>query len=145
MFQHLAVFQHHHVRVHRTRTETAPSHPHLTQPGVGLHTPAAHGPSAVLYFIKLINPVGNCGRLSTAAARAALPVPTSVCSICVVWLPMCGVLYMHTDVMDSIAHGDCTNTVRESAQKCDPGRKMPCPTGDSNPPRPALSVPHSAH
>ena len=33
----------------------------------------------------------------------------------------------------AIAHGGCTDTVRESALKVDPGRKIPCGTGDSNP------------
>ena len=36
-------------------------------------------------------------------------------------------------LMHAIAHGGCTDTVRESALKVDSGRKIPCRTGDSNP------------
>ena len=34
--------------------------------------------------------------------------------------------------MHAIAHGGCTDTVRESALKVDSGRKIPCRTGESN-------------
>ena len=36
-------------------------------------------------------------------------------------------------LMHAVAHGSCANTVRKSALKVDPGRKIPCHTGDSNP------------
>ena len=36
-------------------------------------------------------------------------------------------------LMHAIAHGVCTDTVRESALVVDSGRKIPCRTGDSNP------------
>ena len=36
-------------------------------------------------------------------------------------------------LMYPIAHGGCTDTVRKSALEADSGRKIPCPTGDSNP------------
>ena len=36
-------------------------------------------------------------------------------------------------LMQTIAHGGCTDTARESALKADTGRKIPCCTGDSNP------------
>ena len=35
--------------------------------------------------------------------------------------------------MHAIAHGGCTDTVRESAPKVDSGRIIPCRTRDSNP------------
>ena len=35
-------------------------------------------------------------------------------------------------VMNAIAHGGCTDTVRESALKGDPVRNIPCRTGESN-------------
>ena len=35
--------------------------------------------------------------------------------------------------MHAIAHGGCTDTVRESAPEADSGRKIPYRTGDSNP------------
>ena len=35
--------------------------------------------------------------------------------------------------MHAIAHGGCTDTVRESALKVNSGRKIPCRTRDSNP------------
>ena len=36
-------------------------------------------------------------------------------------------------LMPAIAHGGCTDTVRESALKADSGIKIPCRTGDWNP------------
>ena len=39
----------------------------------------------------------------------------------------CAQMWMH-----AIAHGGCTDTVRESALKVDSGRKIPCRTGESN-------------
>ena len=36
-------------------------------------------------------------------------------------------------LMHAIAHGGCTDTVRESAPEADSGRKIPCRTWDSNP------------
>ena len=41
---------------------------------------------------------------------------------------MCAQLLMH-----ALAHGGCTNTVRESALKVDSVRKILCRTGESNP------------
>ena len=38
-------------------------------------------------------------------------------------------------MMHGIAHGGCTDTVRESALEADSRRKIPCLTGDSNPRR----------
>ena len=35
-------------------------------------------------------------------------------------------------LMHAIVHGGCTDTVRESAQKVDSGRKIPCLTRESN-------------
>ena len=35
-------------------------------------------------------------------------------------------------LMHAIAHGGCTDTVREYALKIDSGRKIPCRTGESN-------------
>ena len=36
-------------------------------------------------------------------------------------------------LVHAIAHGGCTDSVRESALEVDFGRKIPCHTGDSNP------------
>ena len=36
-------------------------------------------------------------------------------------------------LLHAIAHGGCTDTVRESALEADSGRKIPCRTVDSNP------------
>ena len=84
---------------------------------------------------------GNSDRLSRArhnTTRAALPIPTSVCSISVcpnsamaasVW----GLLTCTQMLMHAIAHGGCTDTVRETALEVDSGRKVPCRTRDSNP------------
>ena len=36
-------------------------------------------------------------------------------------------------LMHAIAHGGCTDAVREPALEVDYGRKSPCRTGDSNP------------
>ena len=36
-------------------------------------------------------------------------------------------------LMHAIAHGGCTDTVRQSALEVDSGRTIPCLTGDSNP------------
>ena len=46
-----------------------------------------------------------------------------------VWLPVLGIFNLHTDAM---AQEGCTGTVRESALKADPGRKIPCRTRESN-------------
>ena len=35
--------------------------------------------------------------------------------------------------MHAISHGGCADTVKESALKVDSRKKIPCPTGDSNP------------
>ena len=65
----------------------------------------------------------------------------SVCAVfsCVqtmVWLPVFGIFNVCAQMimlMHAIAHGGCTETVRESALEVDSGRKIPCCTGDSNP------------
>ena len=43
-----------------------------------------------------------------------------------------GFLTCAQTLMHVIAHGGCTDTVRESAQEVDSGRNIPCRTGDSN-------------
>ena len=73
------------------------------------------------------------GKGTAAAARAALPIPVGVCSIFVfsnngmaasVWdFLTCAQLLMH-----AIAHGVCTDTVRESALEVYAGRKILCRT-----------------
>ena len=74
----------------------------------------------------------------TAAARAALPIPISVCSIVRVSKQWCGCtcfgfLTCTRVQMHAMAHWGCTDTVRESALKVDSGRTVPCRTVDSNP------------
>ena len=74
----------------------------------------------------------------TAAARAALPIPISVCSIVRVskqWCgcPCFGFLTCTRVQMHAMAHWGCTDTVRESALEVDSGRRIPCRTVDSNP------------
>ena len=73
-----------------------------------------------------------------AAARAALPIPMSVCSSFRVFEQCYGFQYLKlltcTQVlMHAIAPGGCTATVRESALEVDSGGKLPCHTWDSNP------------
>ena len=74
----------------------------------------------------------------TAATRAALPIPASVCSVL-----MCPNNSMVANVWDfqrahrcwlmhTITHGGCTNIVRKSTLKADSGRN-PCRTRESNP------------
>ena len=83
-----------------------------------------------MFLLYFINPLkGNLGRFTwviqaSAAARAALPVPTSVCGIFVcpnsAWLPVFWIFFnVLADVHDAIAYGICANTVRESALKVD--------------------------
>ena len=74
------------------------------------------------------------------AARAALPIPISECSIFLcpnngTWLPVFGNFNIGTadDVCDCTQ--GCTDTVKEPALEADSGRKIPCRTGDSNPRR----------
>ena len=73
---------------------------------------------------------------ATAAARAAPPIPNSACGILVrpnkTWLPVLGIFNVHTMLMRAIAQEGCRDTVRESALKVSPGRKIPCRTGESN-------------
>ena len=45
---------------------------------------------------------------------------------------MLGFLTRAQMLMHTIAHEGCTDTVRESAQKVDSGRKIPCRPGESN-------------
>ena len=49
-----------------------------------------------------------------------------------VWLPVFGIFNVRTAVV-ACTRGLCADTVRESAPEGDPGRKIPCRTGDSNP------------
>ena len=73
--------------------------------------------------------------LSTAVARAALPIPVNVCRI-FLWYgcQRLGFLTCAQTLVHATAHGGCTDTVRESALEADStGRKIPCRTGDSNP------------
>ena len=86
-------------------------------------------------FLLLLCPfAGNSGR-PTHIIKAQQPKEQrypflSVCAVfscvqtCLTWAQM---------LMQAIAHGGCTDTVRESALKVDSGRKNRCPTGDSNP------------
>ena len=74
----------------------------------------------------------------TAAARAALPIRISVCSIFVcpnsgMAASVLGFLTCAQKLLQTIAHGGCTDTVRESALKVDTGKKIPCRPGDLNP------------
>ena len=93
-------------------------------------------------FLLLLCPfAGNSGR-PTHIIKAQQPKEQrypflSVCAVfsCVqifVWLGFltCAQMIM---LMHAIAHGGCTETVRESALEVDSGRKIPCCTGDSNP------------
>ena len=64
-----------------------------------------------------------------AATRAALPIPTSMCSVFYISQQWYGCQHLgflmctHIMLMHTTAHGCCTNTIRESALKVDPGRK----------------------
>ena len=72
----------------------------------------------------------------TAAARAALPSPISMCSISVcptngtaasvLGIVTCGQMFIHATV-----HGGCTDTITESAMNVD-WEKKNCRTGESN-------------
>ena len=71
------------------------------------------------------------------AARAALPIPNSAHVIFFVskqryGCQCLGSLTCAQMLMHAIAHGGCTDTVRESALKIDSGRKIPLRTGESN-------------
>ena len=76
-------------------------------------------------------------REGRAAARAAPPIPITVCSICVPtqWYGshFSGSFNVRKMLMHVAAHGGCTDTVRETTPEVDSGRKIPCRTGDSNP------------
>ena len=86
-------------------------------------------------FLLLLCPfAGNSGR-PTHIIKAQQPKEQrypflSVCAVfscvqtCLTWAQI---------LMHAIAHGGCTDTVRESALKVDSGRKNRCHTGDSNP------------
>ena len=76
------------------------------------------------------------GKASTAAARAALPIHTSVC----VYFRQCvqtmlygcqclGFLTCAQMLMREIAHGGCTDTMKGCALKVNPWRKIACCTG----------------
>ena len=74
---------------------------------------------------------------AAAAARAALPIATSACSIfvcqTVAWLPVFGIFNMCADADDATAGGGCTKTTRESAVKADPGHEICCCIGERKP------------
>ena len=67
----------------------------------------------------------TCVIQAATAARAALPIPTSVCGIFVclssAWLPVFWIFNVLADVHGATAYGSCANTVRESALKADFG------------------------
>ena len=70
---------------------------------------------------------------TTAATRAALPIPASVSSIFSCVSKQCySCQYAHTDA--DACHRSLGNTsaVRQSALKMDSGRKVPCHTRESN-------------
>ena len=73
-------------------------------------------------------PVGNLGGLckATAAARPALPIPTSVCCVFAVWLTVVMILMCTQMLMPVI----WTNSVKKSALKVD---SQTCHTRKSNP------------
>ena len=88
-------------------------------------------------FVSSFIPDGKFGSpylgKTTAAARAALSFLQRVQHFQTkVWLPMLGVLNVHTDVDARDCSQGCADTVRESALKLGSGRKIPCRTGDSN-------------
>ena len=120
------------------------------------HCPLRGDHVAIIHYIYLYFLVCHCplreilvtrysttvpGTAAATSARAALPIPTSVCGfLCVqamVWLPAFGIFNVCTQIlMHVIAHGSCMDTVRlrlrGSALKIDSGRKINCHTGDSN-------------
>ena len=77
-------------------------------------------------------PVRESSGCLTAAARAALPIPTSECIHCqcldLFFFPPSAQILLH-----AIAHAGCTDTAGESALKTDSGRNIPCHIRDSNP------------
>ena len=61
-------------------------------------------------------------------------------------LPVFGIFNVHTDVGAATVHGGCTDTVRQSALKIDPGRKDPLPHKGLEPGsvlQPGFSIRHS--
>ena len=66
--------------------------------------------------------------IGTAAARAVCAVFSCVQKL--VWLPVFGILTCARMLRQAIAHGGCTDSVRQSALKADFGSHR---TGDSNP------------
>ena len=49
------------------------------------------------------------------------------------WLPVLGIFNMHVDVWCMQLHSGAAQALWESALKVDSGRKIPCPSGESNP------------
>ena len=101
-------------------------------------TPHSWGFLICFFYCISWSPVGNLGHFNgsgTAAARAALPIPTSECSIFVrpdkdmasslqcALKHWCMQLHMGAVLND---------TITESALEDDSGRKFPCCTGYSN-------------
>ena len=87
---------------------------------------------------------------ATAAARAALPTANSACGISVcpnkgMGCQCSGSLTCAEMLIHAIAHGGYTGTVRESALKVDPGRKIPSCTGESNLPQCLDTLPAELH
>ena len=96
------------------------------------------------FFLHVITSFIPCGKFgspyldkATAAARAALPIPSRECGIFVSpneWYgcQCLGSLKCAQMLKHAIAHEGCTDTVRESALKFDSGEKNPCRTSKPN-------------
>ena len=70
-------------------------------------------------------------RVGRAAARTHCYRCVQYCRVSKQWCgcQCSGLLTCTQMVMHAIAHGGCTDTVRESALKADSGRNIPCRTG----------------
>ena len=89
MFQHFAVFQHHQVCVHRTRTETAPPHP--ISPSLGLAcTPPQHADRR--QFQTSSTPWETALAFQQQPQEQRYPF-LPVCGVRYPFLPVCGVRY----------------------------------------------------
>ena len=94
--------------------------------------------SFLVFLQDFIVPCGKCrlpylGKAKQVRGQCYSFLLVSVVFSCVqtmVWLSLSGIFNVHTD---DDAHGECMDTVRESALEADLGRKIPCHTGDSNP------------
>ena len=105
------------------------------------------GPNFFLFFFSTSFTIATCRKFGLPFLGKAqqpqeqLPIPISGCSIFVhpnngmaesasLGFLMCTQMLRHASV-----NGGCTDAVRESALKTAPGRKIPCHTGDPNPPK----------